>query len=59
MYSSHMMPPGSYSYPGPGGAAPQGGPGQQLGGLAAAAAQHGHWAQAPQQSQVGQGYGRR
>ena len=49
----HMISPGGYSYPGPGGPAPSGGPAQQLGGLAAAAAQqHGHW---PQQPQVGQG----
>ena len=53
MYSPHMMPGGTYSYPGPGGPAPSGGTAQQLGGLAAAAAQqHGHW---PQQPQVGQG----
>ena len=48
----HMISPGGYSYPGPGGPAPPGGAAQQLGGLAAAAAQHGHW---PQQPQVGQG----
>ena len=47
-----MISPGGYSYPGPGGPAPPGGAAQQLGGLAAAAAQqHGHW----QQPQVGQG----
>lgn len=53
---AHMMPPpGSYSY-GPGGQAGQ----QQLGGLAAAAAQHGHWGP-PQQTPVQQTghYGRR
>lgn len=44
--NAHMMPQGGYSYPGPG-APPQGG-GQQLGGLAAAAAQHSHWGAAPQ-----------
>ncbi|KAF8158082.1 SRF-type transcription factor (DNA-binding and dimerization domain)-domain-containing protein [Crassisporium funariophilum] len=64
LYSPHMMSPGGYTYPGPGGPPTQGGPGQQLGGLAAAAAQHGHWGgqpQAQQPSQVGQGghYGRR
>ncbi|EAU86081.2 MCMA [Coprinopsis cinerea okayama7 len=61
MYSGHMMSPGAYSYPPPGGPNAQGGPGQQqLGGLAAAAASHGHWGQAPQQP-VGQSghYGRR
>ncbi|TFK28069.1 SRF-TF-domain-containing protein, partial [Coprinopsis marcescibilis] len=60
MYGNHMMSPGGYSYP-PGGTNAQGGPGQQqLGGLAAAAASHGHWGQAPQQP-VGQSghYGRR
>ncbi|TFK40859.1 hypothetical protein BDQ12DRAFT_697486 [Crucibulum laeve] len=60
MYSSHMIPTGGYSYPGPGAPA-QGGPGgHQLGALStAAAAQHGgHWAQPQQQSQVGQGYRR-
>ncbi|CAA7262931.1 unnamed protein product [Cyclocybe aegerita] len=56
MYSPHMMS-GGYSYPGPG--APPAQSGQQLGGLAAAAAQHGtgHWAPPPQQPQVGQGGG--
>jgi len=53
MYGGHMMPGPPYSYPGPGGPAGQGG--QPLGGLAAAAAQHNHWAQAPQ----GGHYGRR
>ncbi|RXW24429.1 hypothetical protein EST38_g1424 [Candolleomyces aberdarensis] len=59
MYGSHMMSPGSYSYPGPG--APPNQSGQQLGGLAAAAASHGHWGQAAQQPPVSQGghYGRR
>ncbi|TFK74842.1 SRF-TF-domain-containing protein [Pluteus cervinus] len=57
MYGGHMMPAGGYSYPG--GAPPPGGPNQPLGGLAAAAAQHNHWAPAPQQPQVGQPYGRR
>lgn len=52
MYGGHMMPP-QYSYPGPNGPA-QGG--QPLGGLAAAAAQHGHWAPGPAQPQA---YGRR
>lgn len=52
MYGGHMMPP-QYSYPGPNGPA-QGG--QQLGGLAAAAAQHGHWTQGPPPPQS---YGRR
>ncbi|KAG5652881.1 hypothetical protein H0H81_003244 [Sphagnurus paluster] len=60
LYGSHMMSPGGYQYPGSG-PPPQGGPGQQaqLGGLAAAAAQHSHWS--PQQPQVGQSghYGRR
>jgi len=56
LYGGHMMPP-QYSYPGPpNGPGAQGG--QQLGGLAAAAAQHGHWQPGPQ-PQVGQGYGRR
>lgn len=63
MYGSpHMIPTGSYTYPGPGGAPPaQGAPGQQLGGLAAAAAtQQHHWGGPQQQQQVGQGhYGRR
>ncbi|KAK2465366.1 hypothetical protein APHAL10511_002720 [Amanita phalloides] len=57
IYSGHMISPGGYGYgSGPGSAPAQGG--QQLGGLAAAAAQHGHW---PQQPPVGQGshYGRR
>ncbi|KAF8645143.1 hypothetical protein AX16_007971 [Volvariella volvacea WC 439] len=53
MYSSHMMAAGGYSYPGPGGP-PSAGPTQQLGGLAAAAAQHNHWPP-NQQPQVGQG----
>ncbi|KAG6854130.1 hypothetical protein C0991_010294 [Blastosporella zonata] len=55
IYSSHMSLQGGYSYSPSGGPPPQGGPGQQaqLGGLAAAAAQHGHWS--PQQPQVGQG----
>lgn len=55
-YSPHMMA-GGYSYPGPG-AAP---PGQQLGGLAAAAAQHSHsgWQQQPQVGQGGSHYARR
>ncbi|KAF5338969.1 hypothetical protein D9611_008808 [Ephemerocybe angulata] len=59
MYNSHMMSPGGYSYPGPGAPPSQGG--QQLGGLAAAAASHGHWGQAAQQPPVSQGnhYGRR
>ena len=61
LYPSHMSIPGGYSYSPGGGPPPQGGPGQQapLGGLAAAAAQHGHWS--TQQPQVGQGghYGRR
>ncbi|EKM79271.1 hypothetical protein AGABI1DRAFT_113847 [Agaricus bisporus var. burnettii JB137-S8] len=57
MYAGHAMPPGGYSYPGMG--APAGGPGQPLGGLAAAAAQHGHWAQPQQQVQQGGHYGRR
>ena len=59
MYSPHMMSPSGYSYPGPGGPPAPGGAAQQLGGLAAAAAQHTHWAS--QQPQVGQGghYGRR
>ncbi|KAG6857167.1 hypothetical protein H0H87_008737 [Tephrocybe sp. NHM501043] len=58
LYGSHI--PGGYSYSPGGGPPPQPGPGQQLGGLAAAAAaQHGHWP--TQQPQVGQGghYGRR
>lgn len=62
MYSPHMMS-GGYSYPAPGAPPAQGGPGQQLGGLAAAAAtqqpQH-HWgAQQPQVGQGGAHYGRR
>jgi len=59
-YPSHLMSPTSYSYPQGSGPPPQGGSsGQQLGGLAAAAAQHGHWAP-PTQGQVqGGGYGRR
>lgn len=56
LYAGHMMPP-QYTYPGaPNGPGAQGG--QQLGGLAAAAAQHAHWQPGPQ-PQVGQGYGRR
>ena len=51
MYPSHLSSPGGYSYPGSGSPA-QGGPGQPLGGLANAAAQHGHWQQQPS-------YGRR
>lgn len=51
MYGGHMMPGPPYSYPGPGGPAGQGG--QPLGGLAAAAAQHNHWAQAPQAGHYG------
>jgi hypothetical protein len=48
---THMMPPNSYSYgPGGQGAAPSNQ--QQLGGLAAAAAQHSHWGAAQQQPQV-------
>lgn len=59
MYGGHTMPPGGYQYPGLN--APQGGPGQPLGGLAAAAAQHGHghWPPAQQQVQQGGHYGRR
>ncbi|KAL4073084.1 SRF-type transcription factor (DNA-binding and dimerization domain)-domain-containing protein [Scleroderma yunnanense] len=56
MYSGHMIPPPGYAYPGgPGGPGGQGG--QPLGGLAAAAGPHNHWAPPP----VGQGghYGRR
>ncbi|KAN0087544.1 SRF-type transcription factor (DNA-binding and dimerization domain) domain containing protein [Tylopilus felleus] len=49
MYGGHMMPAPPYSYPGPGGPAGQGG--QPLGGLAAA--QHNHWAQAPQAGHYG------
>jgi len=58
-YPSHLMSPTSYSYPQGSAPPPQGASGgPQLGGLAAAAAQHGHWA--PQQGQVqGGGYGRR
>ncbi|KAG1751186.1 SRF-TF-domain-containing protein [Suillus lakei] len=58
MYGGHMglPPPGAYSYPGPGGPGGQGG--QPLGGLAAAAAQHSHWAPPPPVSQGGH-YGRR
>jgi pheromone receptor transcription factor len=44
LYPSHLTSPGGYSYPG-GGSPAQGGPGQPLGGLANAAAQHGHWQQ--------------
>jgi hypothetical protein len=51
-----LPPPGTYSYPGPGGPGGQGG--QPLGGLAAAAAQHSHWAPPPPVSQGGH-YGRR
>ncbi|KAF8177013.1 hypothetical protein BJ912DRAFT_1024266 [Pholiota molesta] len=61
MYSPHMLP-GGYTYPGPGAPPAQGAPGQQLGGLAAAAAtQQHHWGSPQQQPQVGQGghYGRR
>ncbi|KAF5360372.1 hypothetical protein D9756_004914 [Leucocoprinus leucothites] len=59
MYGGHTMPPGSYSYASMGAAPGQGAPGQPLGGLAAAAAQHGHWAPAQQQVQQGGHYGRR
>ncbi|KIK03363.1 hypothetical protein K443DRAFT_676848 [Laccaria amethystina LaAM-08-1] len=58
MYGSHMMSQSGYSYPPPGGP-PAGAPGQQLGGLAAAAAQHGHWASPQQQVSQGGHYGRR
>lgn len=59
-YNPHMMTSG-YSYPGPNTTSPPGAPGQQLGGLAAAAAQHGHgghWQQPPV-AQGGGHYGRR
>ncbi|KIM40853.1 hypothetical protein M413DRAFT_154651 [Hebeloma cylindrosporum] len=61
MYTpQHMMP--NSQYYGQGSAPPQGGPAQQLGGLAAAAASHGnpHWGAQPP-AQVGQGthYSRR
>ncbi|KIK57279.1 hypothetical protein GYMLUDRAFT_46537 [Collybiopsis luxurians FD-317 M1] len=58
---THMIPPGSYSYA-PGSQATASGGQPQLGGLAAAAAQHGHWQQQQQPQQVaGQGghYSRR
>ncbi|CAK5284148.1 unnamed protein product [Mycena citricolor] len=60
MYPSHMMNPTSYQYPPGGGAPPTQGQagGQQLTGLAAAAAQHSHW-QNPQGPVQGAGYGRR
>jgi pheromone receptor transcription factor len=57
----HMMPTGGYSYA-PGNQTNAPGNQQQLGGLAAAAAQHGHWGTPQQQQQVtGQGahYSRR
>jgi len=60
-YSPHMMA-GGYSYPGPNATSGPGAPTQQLGGLAAAAAQHGHgghWAQQPPVAQGGGHYGRR
>ncbi|KAJ7644196.1 SRF-type transcription factor (DNA-binding and dimerization domain)-domain-containing protein [Roridomyces roridus] len=59
LYPSHLMSPTSYSYP-PGSAPPPQGAsgGQQLGGLAAAAAQHGHWAAPPQGQVQGGGYRR-
>ncbi|KAF9524285.1 SRF-type transcription factor (DNA-binding and dimerization domain)-domain-containing protein [Crepidotus variabilis] len=60
-YSPHMMA-GGYSYPGSNAAPAPGAPGQQLGGLAAAAAQHGHgghWGQQPPVGQGGGHYGRR
>jgi hypothetical protein len=52
---------GGYSYPPNAGSAP-GAQAQQLGGLAAAAAQHGHgghWSQQPPVAQGGSHYGRR
>lgn len=60
MYSGHMISPGGYSYPNPQ-TSGQGAPGQQqLGGLAAAAASHGHWGQTAQQPvQQGGHYARR
>lgn len=64
IYNSHLMGTGGYSYP-PAAPPSQGGPGQQLGGLAAAAAtqqpqQHGHWAgQQAQVSPTAQHYGGR
>ncbi|KAL9711215.1 transcription factor of the MADS box [Leucoagaricus gongylophorus] len=57
MYSGHSLSTG-YPYPGIGAPPTQGPPAQQLGGLAAAAAQHGHWAPAPQVQQGGH-YARR
>lgn len=51
MYPGHMMTGPPYSYPGPGGPGGQGA--QPLGGLAAAAAQHNHWAQPPQAGHYG------
>ncbi|KAJ4482030.1 SRF-type transcription factor (DNA-binding and dimerization domain)-domain-containing protein [Lentinula aciculospora] len=47
---AHMMPAGSYSYA-PGNQTNTASGQQQLGGLAAAAAQHGHWGTAQQQQQ--------
>jgi len=57
IYSGHSIPTG-YPYPGIGAPPGPGPPTQQLGGLAAAAAQHGHWAPA-QQVQQGGHYARR